>query len=278
MSAGTMTTRRAALRWGIMAVVLISPAAGLGPVAPAPQAAADVASLAASPGTRAGPASTFTAYVANAGSGTVTPIATAASTAEPPIPTGEEPDVIAITPDGKTAYVANAGSGTVTPIATATNTAGAPIPTGQEPDAIAITPDGKTAYVANTDSDTVTPIATATNTAGAPIPTGNFPDAIAITPAASFHLAAGRLDGRFPRTGGVCAGPSGRPGPSACIASAPRRLLRRGGPATPDAARGGARPPAWRGLRGQADSQPHGDSRFQVCAPLNLCGAEQVST
>ena len=117
----------------------------------------------------------------NASSGTVTPITTATNTAGPPIPVGNDPYAIAITPDGKTAYVANAGSGTVTPIATATNTAGAPIPVGKDPYVIAITPDGKTAYVTNYNSGTVTPIATATNTAGPPIPTGK-PTAIAITP------------------------------------------------------------------------------------------------
>ena len=91
------------------------------------------------------PAIPVTAYVANAGSGTVTPIATATNTAGHPITTGSEPQHIAITPDGTTAYVANEGAGTVTPITTATNTAGHPITTGSKssaPSAIAITPDG----------------------------------------------------------------------------------------------------------------------------------------
>ena len=38
----------------------------------------------------------------------------------------DQPDGIAITPDGRTVYVANIESGTVTPIGTATNTPGAP--------------------------------------------------------------------------------------------------------------------------------------------------------
>ena len=63
----------------------------------------------------------------------MTPIATATNTAGPPITTGDNPDAIAITPDGKTAYVVNADSGTVTPITTATNTAGPPIPVGSDP-------------------------------------------------------------------------------------------------------------------------------------------------
>ena len=123
------------------------------------------------------------AYVANR-QGTVTPIRTATNTALPPIKAGDNPDFIAITPDGKTVYVANYvyQRGTVTPIRTATNTALPPIKVGRTPAAIAITPDGKTAYVANFLSGTVTPIRTATNTALPPIKTGYYPGAIAITP------------------------------------------------------------------------------------------------
>ena len=61
-----------------------------------------------------------TVYVANTGSDTVTPIATATNTAGPPITVGLHPGNIAITPDGKSAYVTNLVSGTVTGIATAT--------------------------------------------------------------------------------------------------------------------------------------------------------------
>ena len=150
------------------------------------------------------PAIPVTAYVVNAGSGTVTPITTATNTAGHPITTGSDPWAIAITPDGTTAYVANSGSGTVTPITTATNPAGPPITVGSGPWAIAITPDGTTAYVANHNSGTVTPITTATNTAGTPITTGTYPDAIAITitpPAAASHEIKGY--------GGKCADDTG---------------------------------------------------------------------
>jgi YVTN family beta-propeller protein len=72
-----------------------------------------------------------TVYVANAASGTVTPISTATNTAEQPIKVGTGPNAIAITPNGATAYVLNSGSGTVTPINTTTNTAGSAISVGQ---------------------------------------------------------------------------------------------------------------------------------------------------
>lgn len=119
------------LRGALVALILL--AAGLGSAAPAQAAVHD--SL---PG---GSPSTGTAYVANAGSDTVTPIATATNTPGPPIPVGDDPSAIAITPDGTTVYVGNIISGTVTPIATATNTPGTPIPVGNDPNAIAITPN-----------------------------------------------------------------------------------------------------------------------------------------
>ena len=72
-----------------------------------------------------------TAYVTSNES-TVVPVDTATGTPGAPIRVGvdrpglhDQPDGIAITPDGKTVYVANIGSGTVTPIDTATNAPGA---------------------------------------------------------------------------------------------------------------------------------------------------------
>ena len=123
----------------------------------------------------------------------VTPIDTATNTPGIPIPVGNNPDGIAITPNGTTAYVVDNDSNAVTPIDTATNTTGTAIPVGSSPTGIAITPHGKTAYVSSTGSDDVTPISTATNTAGTPIPVGNSPLAISITPdqapTASFTVA-----------------------------------------------------------------------------------------
>ena len=124
----------------------------------------------------------WTAYVANSGSDTVTPIDTATGATGPPVAVGTYPDAIAFTPNGKTAYVVNVDSDTVTPINTSTNTPGAPIPVGSLPEGIAIAPDGKTAYVTDTFSNTVTPINIATNTALPPIAAGNEPVGIAITP------------------------------------------------------------------------------------------------
>ena len=96
MAVWAMTARRAVLRWTIMAATLIVPAAGLGSLVPAPHAAADTASTAAA---AAGPARPVTVYVANLGSGTVTPIATATNTPGPAIPVGRDPEHIAIDGD-----------------------------------------------------------------------------------------------------------------------------------------------------------------------------------
>jgi len=129
-----------------------------------------------------------TVYVSNGRGGTVTPIAAATNTPDPPIPVGAGPGLIVITPDGRTAYVTSDES-IVVPIDSATGTPGEPIGVGvdrpglyDQPDGIAITPDGKTVYVANIGSGTVTPIDTAMNTPGEPIEVGVRPRAIAITP------------------------------------------------------------------------------------------------
>ena len=60
----------------------------------------------------------------------MTPIDIATKTPGAAIPVGDNPQGIAITPDGKTAYVVNGGSDTVTPIDTSNNTPGATVPVG----------------------------------------------------------------------------------------------------------------------------------------------------
>ncbi len=133
-----------------------------------------------------------TAYVANSGSSTVTPIDTATNTAGTPIPVVDGAAAVAVTPNGATAYVANTAGDTVTPIDTATNTARTPIAVGDGPKAVAITPNGATVYVTNALGNTVTPIDTATNTAGTPIKVGAHPCAVAITPNGATVYVANR--------------------------------------------------------------------------------------
>jgi YVTN family beta-propeller protein len=122
------------------------------------------------------------AFVANSGSGTVTPVSLATRKASAPVKVGSGPAAIVTAPDGRTIYVADAGSDTVTPVSTLTLKAGAPIPVGSDPRSLAITPDGRTIYVANSGSGTVTPICASTGLAGPPIAVGRYPRAIAVSP------------------------------------------------------------------------------------------------
>src|SRR5262249_21708446 len=74
-----------------------------------------------------------TAYVANAGSNSITPINLTTKTPGTPITGGfATPRELAITPDGRKLYVPNnvAGSTTITPVHPATGTVEAPISTG----------------------------------------------------------------------------------------------------------------------------------------------------
>jgi YVTN family beta-propeller protein len=126
-----------------------------------------------------------TAYVANKGSNSVTPIDVATNTAGTPIPVPGPPIEMEISPDGKTGYVAIAGSSpeidevmpfdlTATPVKV-----GSPIKLkpGAQPHWIAFTPDGRTAYVVGNGNSTVTPITVATDKAGRPIKVTTDPQA-----------------------------------------------------------------------------------------------------
>jgi YVTN family beta-propeller protein len=83
------------------------PRAGLAGVAVVLSAAAGVGGPAASAVVTGHQCLLRTAYVVDAHSNTVVPINTRSNTPGRPIPVGNRPDAIAITPDGKTAYVTN---------------------------------------------------------------------------------------------------------------------------------------------------------------------------
>ena len=149
-----------------------------------------------------------TVYVACYGSDTVVPVsvrtgragrAALAPTPPPrPIPAGQAPDALAVTPDGSAVYVVGGDSDAVTPIATAGGRAGRPVAVGYSPAAIAISRSG-IAYVVNTISGTLTPVSTATGRAGRPIPVGtyNYPTAIALAPRGTTAVVVGTYAGRL---------------------------------------------------------------------------------
>ena len=99
-----------------------------------------------------------------------------------PIPVGNVPIGVAVTPDGTKVYVTNFGSANVSVIHTATKTVVKTVPVGTGPWAVAISPDGTKVYVANSAGNTVSVIRRPGNTVVATIPVGNVPYGVAITP------------------------------------------------------------------------------------------------
>ncbi|MGH7963571.1 MAG: beta-propeller fold lactonase family protein [Candidatus Binatia bacterium] len=80
------------------------------------------------------------------------------------IPVGQEPQAIAITPDGLRAYVTNFADDTVSILNLTTNTVEATITVGDGPNGVAVTPDGTRVIVANFNGGTISVIDTNTNT------------------------------------------------------------------------------------------------------------------
>jgi len=135
-----------------------------------------------------------TAYVANKGSNSLTPINVANNRAGRAIRVPGPPIEMEIAPNGETAYVAIAGSSPevdeVIPMKLTTTRAvvgrAIHLRAQSQPHWIAFTPDGKTAYVVGNGDSTVTPIAVASGKPGTPIKASNDPNsdllAIAIAP------------------------------------------------------------------------------------------------
>jgi YVTN family beta-propeller protein len=135
-----------------------------------------------------------TAYVANKGSNSVTPINVANNRAGRAIRVPGPAIQMEIAPNGKTAYVAIAGSSPevdeIIPMKLTTTRAkvgrAIHLRAKSQPHWIAFTPDGKTAYVVGNGNGTVTPITVASGKPGTPIKASNDPDsdllAIAIAP------------------------------------------------------------------------------------------------
>lgn len=118
-----------------------------------------------------------TAYVANKGSRSVTPVDVATNTAGTAIDLTGQPIQIEISPDGKLAYIAVAGTDVtgnaidaVVPLDLTSRpaTAGPAINVvaGTQPHWIAFTPDGARAYIVGNGNGTLTPITVADNSLG----------------------------------------------------------------------------------------------------------------
>lgn len=99
-----------------------------------------------------------------------------------PIKTGEQPNSIAITPNGQRAYVANFLGNSVTVIETGTRIPIKTIPLTAHAESIAISPDGKTAYVTVESSERVFTINTESNAVTGSVVAGTKASALAISP------------------------------------------------------------------------------------------------
>lgn len=184
-----VTITQATLGSGPIAVVATGGTGAVTPVGLDPTAPSAVPGppvpVGAQPGAVAITPDGRTAYVTNAGSGSVTPVTIASSLPGPAIAVGTTPEALAITPDGTAAYVVDAAENRVRRITVATGAVGPPIAVGNAPSAIAIHPDGTRAYVANAADNTVTPIDLTTGIAGNPVAATGLvnPVAVAVHPA-----------------------------------------------------------------------------------------------
>jgi outer membrane autotransporter protein len=107
-----------------------------------------------------------------------------------PIPVGNLPEGVAVSPDGRFVYVTNTSSNTVSVINAVTNALVASSTVGSHPLGVAVTPDGKFAYVANENSNTVSVIDTTTNAVVASPTVGSSPLGVAVTPDGKFAYIA----------------------------------------------------------------------------------------
>ena len=122
------------------------------------------------------------AYVANIGSDDVTVIDVATHTAIATLAVGNDPDGVAVTPDGTLALVTNFLSDDVSIIDTRAQAVVATQPVGSGPVGIAVSPDGALAYIANKGSNTVSVMRTTPPQVIANIPVGAGPNGIAVSP------------------------------------------------------------------------------------------------
>jgi YVTN family beta-propeller protein len=123
------------------------------------------------------------AYIANSGDNTVSIIDTTTNTVTgAPVPVGQNPNGVAVSPDGTKVYVANSGDNTVSIIDATTNTPPVTVAVGHQPEGISVSPDGTKVYVANSGDNTVSIIDATTNAPPVAVAAGPQPEGIAVSP------------------------------------------------------------------------------------------------
>lgn len=120
------------------------------------------------------------AYIANAGSNSVSVINTASNTVVKVIPVGAGPIGIAVSPDNSLVYVANSADNTVSQISTATGTVVKTIAVPATPIGVAFSSSGNLAFVTSANAGSVSFIDTGTgDISGAPVAVQSTPGAVA---------------------------------------------------------------------------------------------------
>ncbi|MFK8102571.1 MAG: beta-propeller fold lactonase family protein [Saprospiraceae bacterium] len=122
------------------------------------------------------------AYIANAGSNTVSVVDVASYSVTSTISVGASPVGVAVTPDETKAYISNSGAGTVSVINTASQSVTTTITVGNNPWGIAVHPDGSKVYVTNRGENTISVISVATNIVTATLTVGSGPYSLAFSP------------------------------------------------------------------------------------------------
>ncbi|MDX2166865.1 MAG: beta-propeller fold lactonase family protein [Deltaproteobacteria bacterium] len=122
------------------------------------------------------------AYVTLLGADQVAVIDAASNAGITPIVAGDDPNGVAVSPDGTRAYVTGFVSGTLSVIDTATNQAIDSIAVGDGPVGVAVHPDGQRIYVANRREDTLAVVDAAPFALRTRIAVGDGPNAVAIRP------------------------------------------------------------------------------------------------
>ncbi len=120
------------------------------------------------------------AYVANAGTNSVSVVSTVGAVQLANVPVGPNPAALVLSSDMSKLYCINKGNGatngTVTILATADNTFLGELVVGRSPVGAALSPDGSTLYVLNQGSGTVSVINTVVDSlVGTPVPVGSVP-------------------------------------------------------------------------------------------------------
>jgi YVTN family beta-propeller protein len=123
-------------------------------------------------------------YVVNVGSNDVSVIDATTNGVVATIPVAQQPNGIAVTPDGQRVYVSSFLTDSVAVIDAATRAVVGSIPVGVEPVGVAVSPDGARIYVANRGSNSVSVIDRATDVVVATVDDGVGPgsNGIALTP------------------------------------------------------------------------------------------------